>query len=119
MRPLYTKVKLVVVRATESDEETDLLSKRCEWVVRNGRLEDGENTLKHIYYPRQCKDSEETCVPLSVLCNCIVKPDTKAESVLYRTSIRCVSEVQAVHFSCININDSNLIFCMVGLVVVL
>jgi hypothetical protein len=45
MRPLYAKVKLVVVRATESDEETDLLSKRCEWVVRNGRLEDGENTL--------------------------------------------------------------------------
>lgn len=77
---MYAKVTLVVVRAVEMDEGTDLLSKQCEWVARIGRHEDGENTLKHIYYPAQCKDSEEACVLLSVLYNCIVKPDTKAES---------------------------------------
>jgi len=79
---LYAKVTLVVVRATERDERADLLSKQCEWVVRIGRLEDGEKTLKHIYYSTQCEDSEEACVPHSVLYNCTVKPDTKAESVL-------------------------------------
>jgi len=66
-RTLYAKVTLVGARATETDEGTDLLSKQCEWVVRIGRLEDAENTLKHVYYPRQCKDSDEACVPLSVL----------------------------------------------------
>jgi len=50
-----------VARATERGEGTDLLSKQCEWVVRIGRLEDAENTLKYIYYPRQCKDSDEAC----------------------------------------------------------
>jgi hypothetical protein len=117
--PLYANVVLVLVRATERDEGTDLLSKQREWVVRFGHLEDGENTPKPIYHPTQCEVSEEAYVFLSVLYNCIVKPDKKAESVLYRTSFRCVSEVQGVHFSCINSNDSSSILCMVGLFVFL
>ena len=114
---MHAKVTLIVARATERDEGTNLLSKQCEWFVRIGRLDDGEQTLKHIYYPTQCKDSEEACVPLSVLNNCIVKPDTKAESISYRISFRYVSEVQSVHFSCTNSNDSRTILSMVGLFV--
>jgi len=66
-RPFYAKVTLLVARATARYEGTDLLSKQCEWAVRIGRLEDVENTLKHIYYPKQSKDSDEVCVSLSVL----------------------------------------------------
>jgi hypothetical protein len=112
MRPMYRKVTLIMATATERDEGTDLLPRQCEWVVRISHHEDGEHTRKHNLYPTQCKDSEEACVPLSVLYNCLVKPDKKADPVLYRISLTGLSEVQSMHFSCINSNDSRTILCM-------